>query len=58
VQLVKAYKAARLVWNQADRRDFNIEFKGGLRPRSYELILNPETLKSVSSVNARYAVCE
>ncbi len=30
MQLVKAYKAARLVWNQAYRRDFNI----GIQRRS------------------------
>lgn len=54
VQLVKSLpKPARLVWNQAYRRDLNIGIQGGLKPRSYELILNPETLKSVSSVNAR-----
>jgi hypothetical protein len=58
VQLVKSLpRAARLAWNQAYRRDFNIEILGGLKPRSYELILNPETLKSVSSVNARILVC-
>jgi hypothetical protein len=58
VQLVKRLpRAARLAWNQAYRRDFNIEILGGLKPRSYELILNPETLKSVSSVNARIVVC-
>ena len=36
VQLVKRLpRAARLVWNQAYRRDFNIGIKGGLKPRSY-----------------------
>ena len=54
VRLVKSLpRAARTVWNAAYRRDFNIGVQGGFRPRSYELSLKPETLKLVSSVNAR-----
>lgn len=54
VRLVKSLpRAARTVWNEAYRRDFNIGVQGGFWPRSYELSLKPETLKLVSSVNAR-----
>jgi hypothetical protein len=49
-------RAARVVWNQAYRRDFNVGIQGGLKPHSYELSLKPQTLKSVSSVNARVVV--
>lgn len=57
VRLVKSLpKAARVVWNQAYRRDFNVGIQAGLKPRSYELALKPETLKLVSSVNARVVV--
>jgi hypothetical protein len=57
VRLVKSLRgAARLAWNQASRRDFNIGIQGGLKPHSYELSLNPATLKLVSSVNARVVV--
>ena len=57
VQLVKNLRGTpRELWNQADRRDFNIGIQGGLKPYSYELSLNPATLKSVGSVNARVVV--
>jgi hypothetical protein len=57
VRLVKSLpRAARVVWNQAYRRDFNVGIQGGLKPHSYELSLKPETLKLVSSVNARVVV--
>jgi hypothetical protein len=45
-----------VVWNQAYRRDFNVGIQAGLKPHSYELSLKPETLKLVSSVNARVVV--
>lgn len=54
VALVKGLpKSARSVWNGAYRRDFNVGVQAGFKPRSYELSLTPETLKLVSSVNAR-----
>jgi hypothetical protein len=57
VRLVKSLpRAARVVWNQAYRRDFNVGIQAGLKPHSYELSLKPETLKLVSSVNARVVV--
>jgi len=57
VQLVKSLpRSVRTIWNEAYRRDFNIGIQGGLEPRVYELPLKPETLKLVSSVNARVVV--
>ncbi len=54
VGLVKSLpRAAKSVWNEAYRRDFNIGVQGGFSPHSYELSLKPETLKMVGSVNAR-----
>lgn len=57
VRLVKRLpRAARVAWNHAYRRDFNVGIQGGLKPHSYELPLKPEPLKLVSSVNARVVV--
>jgi len=57
VRLVKSLpRAARTVWNQAYRRDFNIGIQAGREPYCYEVPLNPETLKLVSSVDARVVV--
>ena len=54
VRLVKNLpRSARAIWNDAYRRDFNLGVQAGFEPRSYELSLRPETLKLVSSVNAR-----
>ena len=57
LRLVKSLpRAARVVWNQAYRRDFNIGIQAGKTPHCYEVPLNPETLKLVSSVGARVVV--
>jgi hypothetical protein len=57
VRLVKSLpRAARVVWNHAYRRDFSVGIQAGLEPYSYDLSLRPETLKLVSSVNARVVV--
>jgi len=57
VELVKSLpRAARLAWNRAYRRDFNIGIQAGFRPRSFEIGLNTGTLKLVNSVNARVVV--
>ena len=57
VRLVKNLpRAARIVWYQAYRRDFNMGIQGGFKPHSYELPLKPETLKLASSVKARVVV--
>jgi len=57
VRLVKSLpRAARTTCNEAYRRYFNIGIQGGLKPPTYELPLKSETLKLVSSINARLVV--
>ena len=57
VELVKSLpRAARLAWNRAYRRDFNIGIQAGFTPPSFEIGLNTGTLKLVNSVNARVVV--
>ncbi len=57
VQLVKSMpRAARLAWNRAYRRDFNVGIQAGFTPASFEIALNADTLRLVSSVNARVVV--
>jgi hypothetical protein len=57
VKLVKGLpRAARLAWNRAYRRDFNIGIQAGFTPASFEIALNAGTLRLVSSVNARVVV--
>jgi hypothetical protein len=57
VELVKSLpRAARLAWNRAYRRDFNIGIQAGFTPASFEIGLNTSTLKLVNSVNARVVV--
>ena len=54
VRLVKSLpRAARAVWNDAYRRDFNVGVQAGYKPRTFEVSLKPETLTLVSSVDAR-----
>jgi hypothetical protein len=57
VQLVKGLpRAARLTWNRASRRDFNIGIQAGFTPASFEIALNAGTLRLASSVNAHVVV--
>jgi hypothetical protein len=43
----------RKLWDQAKVRDFNIGVQSGMQPRSYELALQEETVKSASELGAR-----
>jgi hypothetical protein len=57
VRLVKGLPPiGRQAWAHAYRRDFNIGIQGGLRPRSLELAVKPETLNLIRAVNARLVI--
>ena len=49
----KLPKAGRKLWKQAQSREFNIGIDAGVKPFSYELRLDSETLDSVASVGGR-----
>jgi hypothetical protein len=49
-------RAGRQSWANAYRRDFNLGIQGGLKPRSFELALRPETLALMRRVNARLVI--
>jgi hypothetical protein len=48
--------AARRLWNQAGRREFNLGIQAGASPYSYELRLEPETLRAMARVDARFGL--
>ena len=49
-------RAERLVWDRARLREFNIGIQAGAGPTSYELRLDPETVRAAASVNAAIGV--
>jgi hypothetical protein len=49
----KLPKAGRRLWDQAQSREFNIGIDAGVKPFSYELRLDSETLESVAGVGGR-----
>jgi hypothetical protein len=57
VALVKKLpRSSRTLWNLAQAREFNLGIQAGSTPFSYELRLEPRTLRAVASVNARLTV--
>jgi hypothetical protein len=46
-------RSGRRSWDRARIRVFNVGIQAGTRPYSYELRLEPETLRAVAKVNAR-----
>ena len=49
-------RAARRLWNQARVREFNLGIQAGTNPYSYGLRLEPETLRAMASVDARFGL--
>jgi hypothetical protein len=49
-------RAARRLWNQARVREFNLGIQGGTSPYSYDLRLEPETLRAMARVDARFGL--
>jgi hypothetical protein len=47
---------ARASWNRAQRRDFNVGVQASTKPHSYELPLDPGTVRAVAAVNARIVI--
>lgn len=57
VKLVKRLPPAeRRLWDSAHRREFNIGIQAALGPASYELHLDPATLKAAADVHATIGV--
>jgi hypothetical protein len=53
-QLVdKLPKKARMLWNTAKVRDFNIGVQAAMQPRSYAIVLAQETVAAASALKAR-----
>ncbi|HYN09876.1 MAG TPA: hypothetical protein VES67_21005 [Vicinamibacterales bacterium] len=44
---------SRALWNRAQARDFNVGVQAGVKPFSYELPVEPQTLHAAAGVNAR-----
>jgi hypothetical protein len=49
-------RSARTVWNNARRREFNIGLQAGRTPYSYELGLQPETLRVAAAIGTGVGV--
>ena len=47
---------AKLLWNGATKRDFNIGIQGGNKPPVFECALLPQTLSSIARLGARVVV--
>jgi hypothetical protein len=43
-------RVQRMVWNSAQRREFNIGIEAGLEPHGFELRLEQRTLKAITDV--------
>ncbi len=52
----KLPESARLLWNQAHTRDFNVGIHSALKPHSHELRIRAETLKLAASLGANIVV--
>jgi hypothetical protein len=46
----------RAWWNRAHRRDFNVGIQAATKPHSYELPLDPATVRAAAAVNARIVI--
>jgi hypothetical protein len=49
-------RAARRLWDQARVREFNLGIQAGTSPYSYELRLQPQTLRAMAKVDARFGL--
>ncbi len=46
----------RQTWNSARRREFNLGIEAGLKPHSFELSLQPRTLKAIADVQGALVI--
>jgi hypothetical protein len=57
VKLVKRLpRSERRLWNAATRREFNIGIQAASGPASYELPLDPATVRAAADVNATIGI--
>ena len=54
--LSKMPRAAQRLWNGAQVKQFNLGIQAALKPRSFELSLQPDTLRAVARLGARLVV--
>jgi hypothetical protein len=54
--LNKMPRSAKRLWNGAQVRQFNIGIQAAFKPRSFELAVQPDTLKAVARLGARVVV--
>ena len=54
--LNKMPRSAKLLWNRARVKQFNIGIQAAIKPRSFELKVRPDTLKGVARLGAQLAV--
>lgn len=54
--LSKMPREAKLLWNGAQVRQFNVGIQAASKPQSFELRLRQETLKAVATLGARLVV--
>ena len=54
--LKKLSPAAQRAWRGARVRDFNIGFRAGLEPSSFEAAIDPEAVKEVAALGGRIVV--
>ena len=54
--LTKMPRSARVLWNRAQTRQFNVGIEAAARSRTFELPLGPETLRAAARVGAQLVV--
>ena len=54
--LKKMPRPAKVLWNRAQTRRFNIGIQAAFKPRSFELPLRPATVKAVTDVGAQLLI--
>jgi hypothetical protein len=52
-QVQQLPRSAKVLWNSARVREFNVGVQAGRQPHAFELRLEPETLRAVASVKAQ-----
>lgn len=57
VRLIDALPpSTKRLWDEANRRTFDVGIQAGLTPRAYQCSLRPDTLAAVSRLNANVAL--
>ncbi len=54
--IIKLPPSQRRLWNAAKVRDFSIGIQARAHPRSYDVVVEAETVRAVSELNARIVI--